>query len=70
MVSRTSTPLWPPKTRNRPDLLRTSSVEGKGSGAGSVPLIGPMIKALIKKKMEQNLDSTMQAIKRQAESVS
>jgi uncharacterized membrane protein len=34
----------------------------------NVPLIGPMIKALIKKKMEQNLDATMQAIKRRAES--
>ena len=33
----------------------------------NVPLIGPMIKALIKKKMEQNLDATMQAIKRRAE---
>ena len=35
----------------------------------NVPLIGPMIKALIKKKMEQNLDATMQAIKRRAESL-
>ena len=34
----------------------------------NVPLIGPMIKALIKKKMEQNLDATLQAIKRRAES--
>ena len=33
----------------------------------NVPLIGPMIKALIRKKMEQNLDATMQAIKRRAE---
>lgn len=36
----------------------------------NVPLIGPMIKALIKKKMEQNLEATMQAIKRRAESTS
>ena len=34
----------------------------------NVPLIGPMIKALIKKKMAQNLDATMQAIKSRAES--
>ena len=34
----------------------------------NVPLIGPMIKALIRKKMEQNLETTMQAIKRRAES--
>ncbi len=34
----------------------------------NVPLIGPMIKALIKKKMEANLDAQMRAIKRRAES--
>ena len=34
----------------------------------NVPLIGPMIKALIKKKMEANLAAQMQAIKRRAES--
>jgi ribosome-associated toxin RatA of RatAB toxin-antitoxin module len=33
----------------------------------NVPLIGPMIKALIKKKMEQNLDAQMKAIKAKAE---
>ena len=34
----------------------------------NVPLIGPMIKALIKKKMEANLDAQMRAIKARAES--
>ena len=34
----------------------------------NVPLIGPMIKALIRKKMEQNLDAQMRAIKARAES--
>lgn len=34
----------------------------------NVPLIGPMIKALIKKKMEANLDAQMRAIKKRAES--
>jgi uncharacterized membrane protein len=34
----------------------------------NVPLIGPMVKNLIKKKMTDNLQSTMEAIKRQAES--
>ncbi len=33
----------------------------------NVPLIGPMIKALIKKKMTSNLVSQMEAIKRKAE---
>src|SRR5262245_19880205 len=33
----------------------------------NVPLIGPMIKSLIKKKMESNLDAQMQAIKAKAE---
>lgn len=33
----------------------------------NVPLIGPMVKALIKKKMTDNLQATMDAIKRQAE---
>ena len=33
----------------------------------NVPLIGPMIKALIKKKMAANLDAQMQAIKTKAE---
>jgi ribosome-associated toxin RatA of RatAB toxin-antitoxin module len=33
----------------------------------NVPLIGPMIKALIKKKMAANLNAQMQAIKRKAE---
>jgi uncharacterized membrane protein len=33
-----------------------------------VPLIGPLIKALIKKKMAANLEAQMQAIKRRAES--
>lgn len=33
----------------------------------NVPLIGPMIKALIKKKMEANLDAQMRAIKAKAE---
>lgn len=33
----------------------------------NVPLIGPMIKALIKKKMEANLDAQMKAIKAKAE---
>ncbi len=33
----------------------------------NVPLIGPMIKALIKKKMEANLDAQMRAIKKRAE---
>jgi hypothetical protein len=32
-----------------------------------VPLIGPMIKALIKKKMTANLDAQMRAIKARAE---
>jgi len=36
----------------------------------NVPLIGPMIKTLIRKKMEANLDAQMQAIKRRAESSS
>lgn len=36
----------------------------------NVPLIGPMIKALIKKKMEANLDAQMQAIKARAEGLS
>ena len=35
----------------------------------NVPLIGPMIKALIKKKMEANLDAQMRAIKTKAEEV-
>lgn len=34
----------------------------------NVPLIGPMIKALIRKKMEANLDAQMRAIKSRAES--
>src|ERR1051326_7565970 len=34
----------------------------------NVPLIGPMVKSLIKKKMTDNLQATMDAIKRQAES--
>ncbi|HLJ53400.1 MAG TPA: SRPBCC family protein [Chthonomonadaceae bacterium] len=33
----------------------------------NVPLIGAMVKALIKKKMTDNLQATMDAIKRQAE---
>ncbi len=33
----------------------------------NVPLIGPMIKALIKKKMIENLDAQMRAIKSRAE---
>jgi ribosome-associated toxin RatA of RatAB toxin-antitoxin module len=33
----------------------------------NVPLIGPMVKSLIKKKMMDNLQSTMDAIKRRAE---
>jgi uncharacterized membrane protein len=33
----------------------------------NVPLIGPMVKSLIKKKMMDNLQATMDAIKRQAE---
>ncbi len=33
----------------------------------NVPLIGPMIKALIKKKMTANLEAQMQAIKAEAE---
>ena len=33
----------------------------------NVPLIGPMIKMLIKKKMEANLDAQMRAIKEKAE---
>ena len=33
----------------------------------NVPLIGPLIKALIRKKMEQNLRAQMEAIKRKAE---
>jgi uncharacterized membrane protein len=33
----------------------------------NVPLIGPMIKMLIKKKMEANLDAQMKAIKEKAE---
>ncbi len=36
----------------------------------NVPLIGPMIKALIKKKMEANLDAQMKAIKEKAEAIS
>ena len=32
-----------------------------------VPLIGPMVKSLIKKKITDNLQATMDAIKRQAE---
>lgn len=35
----------------------------------NVPLIGPMIKALIKKKMTANLEAQMQAIKERAEEV-
>lgn len=35
----------------------------------NVPLIGPMIKALIKKKMTANLDAQMRAIKARAEEV-
>jgi hypothetical protein len=34
----------------------------------NVPLIGPMIKALIRKKMEGNLASQMESIRRKAES--
>ncbi len=33
----------------------------------NVPLIGPLVKSLIKKKMTDNLQATMDAIKRQAE---
>jgi ribosome-associated toxin RatA of RatAB toxin-antitoxin module len=33
----------------------------------NVPLIGAMVKALIKKKMTDNLQATMDAIKRQSE---
>jgi uncharacterized membrane protein len=33
----------------------------------NVPLIGPMVKSLIKKKMMDNLQATMDAIKRQSE---
>lgn len=33
----------------------------------NVPLIGPMVKSLIKKKMTDNLQATMDAIKRQSE---
>jgi ribosome-associated toxin RatA of RatAB toxin-antitoxin module len=33
----------------------------------NVPLIGPMVKALIKKKMMDNLQATMEAIKRESE---
>ena len=33
----------------------------------NVPLIGPMVKSLIKKKMKDNLQATMDAIKRQSE---
>ncbi len=33
----------------------------------NVPLIGPMIKALIKKKMTENLEAQMRAIKQRAE---
>jgi ribosome-associated toxin RatA of RatAB toxin-antitoxin module len=33
----------------------------------NVPLIGPMVKSLIKKKMTDNLQATMDAIKRKAE---
>jgi hypothetical protein len=32
-----------------------------------VPLIGPIVKKLIKRKMTDNLQSTMDAIKRRAE---
>src|SRR2546429_10016480 len=35
----------------------------------NVPLIGPLIKALIRKKMEANLDAQMRAIKQKAEAV-
>lgn len=35
----------------------------------NVPLIGPMIKALIKKKMTANLDAQMRAIKARAEEI-
>lgn len=35
-----------------------------------VPLIGPMVRSLIKKKMTENLQSTMDAIKRRAEETS
>jgi len=34
----------------------------------NVPLIGPMVKSLIKKKMTDNLQATMDAIKRESES--
>ncbi len=50
--------------------------EGSGSRFDSVldyeynvPLIGPMIKALIKKKMTANLDAQMRAIKARAEEI-
>jgi ribosome-associated toxin RatA of RatAB toxin-antitoxin module len=33
----------------------------------NVPLIGPMVKSLIKKKLTDNLQATMDAIKRKAE---
>ena len=33
----------------------------------NVPLIGPLVKSLIKKKMTENLQATMDAIKRQSE---
>jgi ribosome-associated toxin RatA of RatAB toxin-antitoxin module len=36
----------------------------------NVPLIGPMIKALIRKKMENNLDAQMKAIGRKASELS
>jgi uncharacterized membrane protein len=35
----------------------------------NVPLIGPMVKAIIKKLMEKNLDAQMQAIKQRAETM-
>lgn len=34
-----------------------------------IPLVGPLIKAIIRKTMENNLDSTLKAIKARAESV-
>jgi uncharacterized membrane protein len=51
------------------------TAEGSGTRFDSVmeyeydvPLIGPMIKALIKKKMTDNLQATLEAIKSRAES--
>lgn len=34
-----------------------------------IPLVGPLIKAIIKKTMENNLDSTLKAIKQRSESL-